>query len=144
MLPSQPMKPLKKYHHTWLSKYGFSEEWLREKMAAGFHIHHADGDKTNEKPENLVMIFGKDHLQLHGLSLKEKLRRPDSERKRRIWITPDKKYFVIKRNNRENAMKFHHMYRRALLHGDKDKEKFIEYRCLPIEDLTTYEKAKYL
>lgn len=131
------VKPLKNYHKVWLSKYGFSEEWLREKLAFGFHIHHADGDKANEAPSNLIMIYGRDHLQLHGFGLKTILGRPRGEKKRAIWITPDKGYFVVKRTRRENAMRFYHLYRKA------DAE-FIASRCRPIGELTLYEKARYL
>ncbi len=136
------MKTLKKYHKIWLFKYGFDEKWLRKKFVEGFHIHHIDGDKANENPENLMMIYGKDHIQLHGFNYKKAAAGFQRQLKRRIWISPDKKYFVIKRSKRESGLKFYHAYNFAL--KNNDKEEFIKCRCVDIKNLTEYEKARYL
>ena len=35
------------------------------KIPKGFHIHHIDGDKTNNKKSNLLAIHSKDHYKMH-------------------------------------------------------------------------------
>ncbi|WBU27574.1 hypothetical protein OOZ54_12805 [Rhodopseudomonas palustris] len=62
------MTPLQSYHLAWLASHPeHSEEWLRAKLADGFHVHHIDFDHSNDCPENLVLVFGDDHLsKLHG------------------------------------------------------------------------------
>lgn len=63
------MKKLQPYHHAWLSNHPRRDEmWLREMMAQGFHIHHMDGNHSNNLPSNLVLIEGSDHLRLHGMT----------------------------------------------------------------------------
>ncbi len=32
----------------------------------GFDVHHLDGNKGNESPDNLVLIEHTDHMMLHG------------------------------------------------------------------------------
>lgn len=62
------MKPLEAYHSAWLAEHpNRSEGWLRERLADGFHVHHADGDHFNDDPGNLVLIDGQDHMRLHGM-----------------------------------------------------------------------------
>ena len=47
-------------------------------LANGFHIHHVDGDHSNNNPTNLVLMEGVDHTLLHGhdirLGAKDSLR----------------------------------------------------------------------
>lgn len=58
---------LKDYHYAWLSDHaGRTEDWLRRMMAEGFHIHHVDGDHSNNDPLNLVLIEGADHFLMHN------------------------------------------------------------------------------
>ena len=38
-------------------------------IAAGFEVHHADGNHHNDDPKNLVLIEGVDHHKLHGKTL---------------------------------------------------------------------------
>lgn len=61
-------KGLQSYHRVWLSCHpGRTEQWLRERMADGFHVHHADGDHTNDAPNNLILLEGLDHMLIvHG------------------------------------------------------------------------------
>jgi hypothetical protein len=64
------MKPLQPYHHAWLNSHPTrDEEWLRAKLKDGFHIHHLDGNHSNDDPLNLVLIDGVDHFRLHGALL---------------------------------------------------------------------------
>ena len=35
------------------------------KIPKCFHIHHIDGNKVNDRIENLQLMFGRDHLKLH-------------------------------------------------------------------------------
>lgn len=57
------------YHHVWLAAHPKrSSEWLARQIGEGFHIHHMDGDHSNDDPANLVLIESLDHLRLHGIS----------------------------------------------------------------------------
>jgi len=58
------------YHRAWLALHSNRDEaWLREKLREGFDVHHLDGDKANEAPENLVLIEHLDHMRLHGSTM---------------------------------------------------------------------------
>jgi hypothetical protein len=60
-------RELQSYHHAWLSVHPHrSVEWLSERMADGFDVHHIDGDHANDEPSNLVLIECADHMRLHG------------------------------------------------------------------------------
>jgi hypothetical protein len=62
---------LRRSHWTWLGKHpDRSEQWLRERIADGFQIHHVDGNHENDHPNNLVLIEGNDHLRLQGREFK--------------------------------------------------------------------------
>lgn len=75
---------MKNYHYIWLSTHrNRTEEWLRERLADGFDIHHADGDHSNDDPSNLVLIEATDHMRLHGGSLN------------RLLIKPERKYLTL-------------------------------------------------
>lgn len=57
------------YHLAWLMSHPErSSEWLRSKFREGFEIHHVDCDRSNNAPENLVLIEHEDHMRLHGKS----------------------------------------------------------------------------
>lgn len=58
---------LKSYHHIWCDYNHKPVEWIILKLEEGFHIHHVDGNHFNDDPTNLVLIYGPDHLMLHGL-----------------------------------------------------------------------------
>lgn len=56
------------HHAAWLAAHpGRSAEWLAERLADGFHVHHLDGDHGNDDPANLVLIEAADHMRLHGM-----------------------------------------------------------------------------
>jgi hypothetical protein len=60
-------KGLKAHHRAWLQAHpNRSSEWLQERLRDGFHIHHVDGDHSNNDPHNLVLIEGLDHFMLHS------------------------------------------------------------------------------
>ncbi len=42
--------------------------WQSENGAIpeGYHIHHIDGDKSNNEPDNLCLILGREHVSHHG------------------------------------------------------------------------------
>lgn len=43
--------------------------WEKEngrKVPKGLHVHHIDGDRSNNQPSNLTLIRRYDHLSLHG------------------------------------------------------------------------------
>lgn len=59
---------LSSYHLAWLSAHPErTAEWLSARLADGFHVHHVDGDHSNDAPLNLVLIEGIDHNRIvHG------------------------------------------------------------------------------
>jgi hypothetical protein len=58
---------LKPHQQTWLDAHPHrTEQWLRERLRDGFDVHHADGDRNNNSPTNLVLIDCQDHMTLHG------------------------------------------------------------------------------
>lgn len=58
---------MREYHKIWLAAHpGRTEEWLKERIRDGFHVHHIDGDHENNDPANLVLIDGVDHGMIHG------------------------------------------------------------------------------
>lgn len=65
-------RPLEPYHYSWLRNHpSRTEEWLRERLADGFHIHHLDGNHSNDGASNLVLMDGQDHLALHGMDMRK-------------------------------------------------------------------------
>lgn len=70
------------YHRIWLEKHPHrSEEWLKERLSEGFDIHHADGDRSNNDHDNLMLIDHVDHMGLHGIPLNRMARRYKERRK---------------------------------------------------------------
>jgi hypothetical protein len=59
-------KKIRAHRWVWINHYGEIEK--------GFHIHHKDGDKSNNSIENLEKISAFDHLSLHA-SLPENVER---------------------------------------------------------------------
>jgi len=64
------MPDLAPHHQAWLGLHpDRSEQWLRDRLADGFQVHHVDGDGKNDAPHNLVLIEGQDHIRMHGGAL---------------------------------------------------------------------------
>ena len=42
------------------------EEYYGIKIIKGYHIHHIDGDRNNNDPQNLEMLTPDEHAQKHG------------------------------------------------------------------------------
>ncbi|MCP4900097.1 MAG: HNH endonuclease [bacterium] len=58
---------LSPHHAAWLEAHPRrSEAWLQDATAEGFDVHHLDGDKTNDRPDNLVLLECEDHMRLHN------------------------------------------------------------------------------
>jgi hypothetical protein len=56
---------LKPHHVAWLACHPKrTEEWLLERLADGFHVHHADGNHSNDAPNNLILVEGVDHIRV--------------------------------------------------------------------------------
>lgn len=51
-----------------MERTGMDEDFLGQALRAGFDIHHMDGDHENNDPKNLVLMFGADHMMLHGMT----------------------------------------------------------------------------
>lgn len=41
------------------------EKMNNKKIPIGYHIHHLDGDKTNNNVKNLVCVSPKEHFEIH-------------------------------------------------------------------------------
>ena len=54
--------------------------------------HHVNGNHDDNRPENLVLIEGIDHMLLHGLSIKPRRRR------RRPFLKPRRKPYEVDKN----------------------------------------------
>jgi hypothetical protein len=52
------MKRSKNYRKIW-------ENYTGLKIPKGYHVHHKDGDRTNDNPENLICVSPEEHAKLH-------------------------------------------------------------------------------
>lgn len=52
------MKRSKNYRNIW-------ERHTGQKIPRGYHIHHKDGNRTNDLPENLICVSPEEHVKLH-------------------------------------------------------------------------------
>lgn len=60
---------MQEHHLAWLSKHADrNAAWLQQALEAGFDVHHLDGDRSNNDPDNLVLIERRDHAVMHGFS----------------------------------------------------------------------------
>lgn len=83
------MTKLEKYHEVWLEAHPYrSEQWLRERLADGFDVHHLDGDHGNNTWDNLVLIDHGDHMWLHLMGRKLYRLRPNRANAKR-WKTAE-------------------------------------------------------
>ena len=58
---------MKKYHEVWLETRSHrTKEWLEQRLQDGFDIHHLDGDHSNNRYDNLVLIDHSDHMMIHN------------------------------------------------------------------------------
>lgn len=58
---------LKPHHLAWLCSHpDRTAEWLSSALREGFDVHHIDGDHSNNKRTNLVLIECTDHMMLHN------------------------------------------------------------------------------
>jgi hypothetical protein len=54
------------HHQAWLEAHpNRTTGWLRAHLSDGFHVHHLDGDHSNNHPENVMLLEETDHLRLH-------------------------------------------------------------------------------
>lgn len=58
------------YFHGWVNgvnylMYRYVWEFYNGEISKGYHVHHIDGDKSNNKIENLECIIGSSHLSGH-------------------------------------------------------------------------------
>ena len=61
--------------HVWVWKSHNGE------IPTGFHIHHLDGNKSNNSIENLQCIHAKEHLQIHITEERRQFCRESEERR---------------------------------------------------------------
>lgn len=58
---------MESYHIAWLSAHPErTTEWLSDRLKDGFHVHHMDGNHSNDEPRNLVLIESGDHMMIHN------------------------------------------------------------------------------
>ena len=55
-----------------LHRYVF--EKMHGEIPKGYHVHHADHNKENNEPDNLMLLTGSQHEKLHGLEMTEEER----------------------------------------------------------------------
>lgn len=55
------------------------EEMTGKTIPKGYHVHHVDGDETNDRPSNLQLLTAADHNRVHHLGVKnpKKANRPN-------------------------------------------------------------------
>lgn len=57
-----------KHHEIWLEAHpDRTADWLSDRLEDGFELHHVDGDRNNNAPDNLVLIEWRDHRRLHRM-----------------------------------------------------------------------------
>jgi hypothetical protein len=54
---------------------------IKGAVPAGYHVHHKDGNKSNNSPENLEILEGRIHLSLHANELMSDPIRLEAQRK---------------------------------------------------------------
>lgn len=74
------------HHLAWLSAHpDRTEQWLRERIADGFDVHHLDGNRDNNSKDNLILLEHVDHMRVHQA---EHLAIPRLELTRKINARP--------------------------------------------------------
>lgn len=63
MVTSMAVGEINKYQHRSLV-----EKALGRKLDYNEVIHHKNGDKTDNRPENLEVVSRAEHLKMHGIS----------------------------------------------------------------------------
>jgi hypothetical protein len=74
--PSAAKRSGKSWGSGWVKEHQVvAERILGRVLKANEVVHHINGVKTDNRPENLQILDARDHHQLHADELKEKLRR---------------------------------------------------------------------
>lgn len=55
------------------------ERKLRRKLRSNEHVHHINGNKTDNRPENLELVSPGEHIRLHGLTTVQGEQHPASK-----------------------------------------------------------------
>ena len=80
---------------------------LNKKLRIWEHIHHKDGDKSNDSIENLEVIDTKDfdyHSSLHHAGLKKKFPKNYKPHNKLSQETINKIYLLIKKNKNNSEI----------------------------------------
>lgn len=71
------------YKGGWLAEHRLvAEETLGRQLGSDEHVHHANGDKQDNRPENLVVMSHGEHSSITGLANGDRLREWAEYRKR--------------------------------------------------------------
>lgn len=101
-------------------------EYFNGEIPEGYHVHHLDGDRSNNDIENLALLPGLDHITAHA---REESRRENGRRAIRIAI--------------EIAPEWHHSEEGKRWHSDHSLKMWEKYKK-PHEEICTGCGCTYL
>jgi hypothetical protein len=88
------------HHEAWLAAHPErTAVWLAERIADGFDVHHVDGDRENNAPDNLILIEHTDHMSIHGLNVRERAQeaaRQKAEAKLRVKLQKGESAYALR------------------------------------------------